>query len=118
MLGRPRECFRDKPGFSPYFTQWKPSLSQDRPSMSLEQSRKRRAAEEVHVLKVYVPFLLATGDLRRNLVETVATLGFESQHPGKTVRSFIACTRAMMGDFDWEGLVEIGRVEAGSKRKS
>ena len=27
-LGRPPVCARDKPGFSPYFTQWKPGLSQ------------------------------------------------------------------------------------------
>ena len=27
LLGRPRECRWDKPRFSPYFTQWKPSLS-------------------------------------------------------------------------------------------
>ena len=59
LLGRPGEYLVDKPRFSPYFTQWKPSLSQGQPSLSLGQSRGRRAAEEVYVLKVYVPFSLA-----------------------------------------------------------
>ena len=40
-------CPRDKVRFSSYFTQWKPSLS-------LGQSRGRRAAEKVYVLKVCV----------------------------------------------------------------
>ena len=53
----------DKPGFSPYFTQWKPSFHRvcpwDKPSLSLGQSRGRRAAQKVYVKKVYVPSLLA-----------------------------------------------------------
>ena len=51
-LRRPRDCPRDKPRFSPYFTQREPSLS-------LGQSQGRRAAENVHVPKVCVPFSLA-----------------------------------------------------------
>ena len=52
LLGRPRECPRNKPRLSPYVTQWKASLSPG-------QSRGRRVAEEDHVLRVYVQFLLA-----------------------------------------------------------
>ena len=69
-LGRPH-CPRDKPGcpwdksrFSPYLIKW-------RPSSPLGQTRGRRAAEKVYVVKVDVPFLLAISALRsqqRNLV--------------------------------------------------
>ena len=78
VLGRPRVCpgdftglvpgtnpvkTCDKPGFPPYFTQWKPGFHRvcpwDKPSLSLGQSRGRRAAQKVYVKKVYVPFSLA-----------------------------------------------------------
>ena len=52
-------CPRDKPRFSPYFTQWKPSLSLGQTRFVPGTSRGRRAAERVCVLKVYVPFSLA-----------------------------------------------------------
>ena len=49
-------CPRDKPRFSPYFTQWKPSLSLGQTRFVPGTFRGRRAAERVYVLKVYVPF--------------------------------------------------------------
>ena len=49
-------CPRDKPRFSPYFTQWKPSLSLGQTQFVPGTKRGRRAAERVYVLKVYVPF--------------------------------------------------------------
>ena len=52
----------DKPGFSPYFTQWKPGKPGFVPGtnlgLSLGQTRGRRAAQKVYVKKVYVPFWL------------------------------------------------------------
>ena len=48
----------DKPGFSPYFTQWKPDFTGFVPGTN-PQSRGRRAAQKVYVKKVYVPFSLA-----------------------------------------------------------
>ena len=45
----------DKPGFSPYFTQWKPGKPGTNPGLSKGQ----RAAQRVYVKKVYVPFSLA-----------------------------------------------------------
>ena len=47
---------RDEPRFSPYFTQWKPSLSLGQTQFVPGTFRGRRAAERVYVLKVYVPF--------------------------------------------------------------
>ena len=49
-------CPRDKPRFSPYFTQWKPSLSLGQTQFVPGTFRGRRAAEKVYVFKVYVPF--------------------------------------------------------------
>ena len=49
-------CPRDKPRFSPFFTQWKPSLSLGQTQFVPGTFRGRRAAERVYVLKVYVPF--------------------------------------------------------------
>ena len=48
-------CPRDKPRFSPYFTQRKPSLSLGQTQFVPGTFRGRRAAERVYVLKVYVP---------------------------------------------------------------
>ena len=74
LLGRPRECPRDKPGFSlgqahfvlgtnPGFLailhNRSPVCPWDKPSLCPGQSRGRRAAQKVYVLKVYVPFSLA-----------------------------------------------------------
>ena len=53
-------CPRDKPRFSPYFTQWKPSLSLGQTQFVPGTTRGRRAAQNVYVSKVYVPFSLAT----------------------------------------------------------
>ena len=58
-LWRPRDGPRDKPRFSPCFTQWKPGLFLGQTQFVPGQSRGRRAAEKVYVLKVYVPFWLA-----------------------------------------------------------
>ena len=49
-------CPRDKPRFSPYFTQRKPSSSLGQTQFVPGTFRGRRAAERVYVLKVYVPF--------------------------------------------------------------
>ena len=49
-------CPGDKPRFSPYFTQWKPSLSLGQTRFVPGTNRGRRAAERVYVLQVYVPF--------------------------------------------------------------
>ena len=46
---------RDKPRFSPYFTQRKPSSSLGQTRFVPGTFRGRRAAERVYVLKVYVP---------------------------------------------------------------
>ena len=57
-------CPRDKPRLSPYFTQWKPSLSRFVPGTF----RGRRAEERVYVLKVCVPFSFpsrSAGDQRK-----------------------------------------------------
>ena len=48
-------CPRDKPRFSPYFTQWKPSSSLGQTQFVPGTFRGRRVAERVYVLKVYVP---------------------------------------------------------------
>ena len=48
-------CPRDKPRFSPYFTQRKPSLSLGQTRFVPGTFRGRRPAERVYVLKVYVP---------------------------------------------------------------
>ena len=48
-------CPRDKPRFSPYFTQRKPSSSLGQTQFVPGTFRGRRAAERVYVLKVYVP---------------------------------------------------------------
>ena len=81
LLGRPRECPWDKPMFSPYFTQWKPSLSLGQTHfvpgiLSLGQSWGRRAAQKVYVLKVYVPFSLA-----RVLFLGVQSFGLMPRYP-------------------------------------
>ena len=52
-------CPWDKPGFSPYFTQSKPSLSQGQTQFVPGTNRWRRETEKVYVLNVYVPFSLA-----------------------------------------------------------
>ena len=49
-------CPRDKPRFSPYFTQWKPSLSLGQARFVPGTFWGRRAEERVYVLKVYVHF--------------------------------------------------------------
>ena len=49
-------CPRDKPRFSSYFTQRKPSLSLGQIQFVPGTFRGRRAADRVYVLKVYVPF--------------------------------------------------------------
>ena len=49
-------CPRDKPRFSFYFTQRKPSLSLGQTRFVPGTFRGRRAADRVYVLKVYVPF--------------------------------------------------------------
>ena len=49
-------CPRDKPRFSSYFTQRKPSLSLGQTQFVPGTFRGRRAADRVYVLKVYVPF--------------------------------------------------------------
>ena len=49
-------CPRDKPRFSSYFTQRKPSLSLGQTQFVPGTFRERRAAGRVYVLKVYVPF--------------------------------------------------------------
>ena len=70
VLGRPRACpgdftgcvpgtnsvkTWDKPGFSPYFTQWKPGkpgfVPGTSPGLSLGQTRGRRAAQKVKMKK-------------------------------------------------------------------
>ena len=56
-------CPRDKPRFSPYFTQRKPSSSLGQTQFVPGTFRGRRAAERVYVLKVYVP--LSSLDIRR-----------------------------------------------------
>ena len=77
---------RHAPGFSPYFTQWKPDLSQG-------QARfvpGRRAAERGYVLKVDVPFLLASflpGKLNGSLGQGM---------PAQQVRSQIATSDCRM----------------------
>ena len=54
-------CPRDKPRFSPYYTQWKPSLFLGQ--FVSGTNRWRMAAETVYVLKVYVPHLLPNSSL-------------------------------------------------------
>ena len=53
----------DKPGFPPYFTQWKPGkpglVPGTSPGVSTGQTRGRRAAQKVYVKNIYVPFSLA-----------------------------------------------------------
>ena len=49
----------DKPRFSPYFTQWKPSLSQGQIQFVSGTGWVGRAAEQVYVLKAYVLSALA-----------------------------------------------------------
>ena len=49
-------CPRDKPRFSSYFTQRKPSLSLGQTQFVSGTFRGRRAADRVYVLKVYVSF--------------------------------------------------------------
>ena len=53
-------CPRDKPRFSPYFTQWKPSLSPGQTQFVPGTFRGQRAAERVYASKVYVPFSFPT----------------------------------------------------------
>ena len=48
-------CPRDKPRFSPYFTQREPSSSLGQTQFVPGTFRGRRAADRVYVLKVYVP---------------------------------------------------------------
>ena len=48
-------CPRDKPRFSSYFTQRKPSLSLGQTQFVPGTFRGRRAADRVYVLNVYVP---------------------------------------------------------------
>ena len=50
-------CPRDKPRFSPYFTQRKPSSSLGQTQFVPGTFRGRGAAGKVYVLKVYVPLL-------------------------------------------------------------
>ena len=78
VLGRPRVCPGDftgfvpgtnsvktchKPGFPPYFAQWKPGKPRfvpgTSPGVSLGQTRSRSAAQKVYMKKAYVPFSLA-----------------------------------------------------------
>ena len=47
------------PGFLLVLHSGSPVCPRDKPSLSLGQTRGRRAAEKVYVLKVYVPFSLA-----------------------------------------------------------
>ena len=54
-------CPRDKPRFSSYFTQRKPSLSLEQTQFVPGTFWGRRAAERVYVLKVYVPFSFPRG---------------------------------------------------------
>ena len=52
----------DTPGFSPYFTQWKPDFTGFFPGTNPFVPGTipgQRAAQKVYVKKVYVPFLLA-----------------------------------------------------------
>ena len=96
LLGRPRDCPWDKPGLSLGQTHFVPGIKpgfllilhngspvcpRDKPSLSLRQSRGRRAAEKVYVLKVYVPFSLAniSGQIgKRPHLASTATLIFLS----------------------------------------
>ena len=48
-------CPRDKPRFSPYFTQWKPSLSLGQTRFVPGTFRGRRAAERVYVFVAKEP---------------------------------------------------------------
>ena len=66
-------CPWDKPRFSPHFTQWKPSSSRDKPSWSLGQTRGRRVAKKVYVVKV--PFSLAEIIKKCNRKMTLCGLG-------------------------------------------
>ena len=56
VLGRPRVCPWDKPRVSYCGS---PAFPWDEPSLSLGQTRRRRAAERVCMLKVFVPVSLA-----------------------------------------------------------
>ena len=49
--------------FSPYFTQWKPSLSPGQTQFVSGTNRERRAEEKVYALKVYVPFSLVSKEV-------------------------------------------------------
>ena len=55
-LDRPRDCPRDKPGFCPYFTQWKPSLPQRQTQFVPGTIPGDEGRHKKSVLKVYVPF--------------------------------------------------------------
>ena len=63
LLGHPgnvpgtnRACPRDKPRFSPYFTQVEAQFVPGKNPVCPGDIPGRRAAERVYVLKVYVPF--------------------------------------------------------------
>ena len=60
---------RDKPRFSPCLHNGSPVCPRDKPTLSLGQFRGRRAADnlKVYVLKVYVPFSLATRVLLKSV---------------------------------------------------
>ena len=59
----------DKPGFSPYFTQWKPGkpgfVPGTNPVCPWDNPGERRAVQKVHVKKVYVPFPLASYSVQK-----------------------------------------------------
>ena len=63
----PLGCPWDKPGFSPYFTQWKPSLSQGQTQFVPGTNRWRRETEKVYVLNVYVPSLKTLTSLNKEV---------------------------------------------------
>ena len=55
-----------KPGFSPYFTQWKPDFTGfvpgTNPVCPRDNPGDEGAAQKVYVKKVYVPFSLASSN--------------------------------------------------------
>ena len=111
-------CPRDKPRFSPYFTQWKPSLSLGQTQFVPGTFRGRRAAERVYVLKVYVPFSfpngmqivfsfcmslkcevhLAGSASRVALDRVLETVDPESNQPDKVVTAIMAVGERLRGN--------------------
>ena len=79
--GRPRTsplCPRDKPRLSPCLHNGSPVCPRDKPSLCLGQSRGRRAAEEVYVLKIYLPSSLAAFDTLPTILEHVSKFCHDS----------------------------------------